>query len=164
MKNFKQIMQRLKRLSLTALATTSLAIIPVATWNKSVMAEQPHNFSVVPGVANNALNGNWRLFWRFDGVPQNAWLHMNGNYGTMTVNAVLPNGRRIIARESMTLTPNGNGFILSGSQPVYPGTWTPNYNYNPDSFQIQENYNGSLNVQDCSSGACVPVTMIHQYY
>ena len=166
MKTFslKPMILKMTKLSLAVLATTSLSVITTA-WNKpAVAAEQPRIFSVAPGVANNALNGNWRLSWRYDGIPHNAWLHMDGNYGNMTVNAILPNGRRIVAQEAMRLIPDGNGFILSGSNPVYPGSWRRDYDYNPDSFRIWENNNGSLIVSDCSSGACVPVSIVHQLY
>lgn len=152
----KPSIQKFARLGLIALAATSLSAVSATALKAPAAAQQPTIQSIDPNVA---LDGNWNLEWRLSGIRHQARLSMNGNFGTMLVNVRLPNGRLIATQQRMTLTPNSNGFILRGSTPTYPGTKTPFPNYNPDVFQIQPTHRGSLNVTNCSSGSCVPVTM-----
>lgn len=148
-------MKRLATLALVGLAASSL-VIGSAVVQESAIAQQPSIRSVNPNVA---LDGNWRLQWRVSGINHQARLSMNGNFGTMRVNARMPNGNLIAAEQRMTLTPTQNGFILRGSRPTYPGTNRRVPNYNPDTFRIQPVGRNQLRVTNCSSGFCVPVNM-----
>lgn len=152
----KATIQNFTRLGLIALAATSLSAIGATALRAPAAAQQPAVQSINPNVA---LDGHWNLEWRLSGIRHQARLSMDGNFGTMIVNVRLPNGRLVATQQRMTLTPNANGFMLRGSTPTYPGTKTPFPNYNPDVFQIRPTQRGSLNVTNCSSGSCVPVTM-----
>lgn len=154
--SIKPTIQKLTKLSLIALAATSLSTIAATSLRVPVAAQQPTIRSINPNVA---LDGNWNLEWRLSGITHRARLSMDGNFGTMIVNVRLPNGKLIATQQRMTLTPDSNGFMLRGSTPTYPGSKTPFPNYNSDVFQIQQNHNGSLDVTNCSSGFCVPVKM-----
>jgi hypothetical protein len=150
--------QKFTSLGLIALVATSLSIVGTTAVSIPAMAQQIRPYSINPNVA---LDGNWGMTWRVSGVTHRARLSMNGNFGTMIVNVRLPNGQLVAVEEEMTLTPTANGFVLRGSTPTYPGSSTPIPNYNPDVFRIRPANNGRLNVTNCSSGFCVPVTMRH---
>jgi hypothetical protein len=152
----KPTIQKLARFGLIALAATSLSVVGATALRVPATAQQPSIRSINPNVA---LDGHWNLEWRLSGIRHRARLSMNGNFGTMIVNVRLPNGKLIATQQTMTLTPNSDGFMLRGSTPTYPGTKTPFPNYNPDVFQIQQTHHGSLDVTNCSSGSCVAVTM-----
>lgn len=160
-------MKNFAALALVGLTVSSLAI-GSTIGKESAIAQQPETqpsiqqptirpYSVNPNVA---LDGNWVLRWRLSGINHQARLSMNGNFGTMTVNARMPNGNLIAAQQRMTLTPTGNGFVLQGSRPTYPGSRRPVPNYNADTFRIQPvGRRSELRVTNCSSGSCVPVSM-----
>jgi hypothetical protein len=148
--------QKLTRFGLIALAATSLSVVSATALRVPAVAQQPSIRSINPNVA---LDGHWNLEWRLSGIRHRARLSMNGNFGTMIVNVRLPNGKLIATQQTMTLTPKSDGFMLRGNTPTYPGTKTPFPNYNPDVFQIRPTHHGSLDVTNCSSGSCVPVTM-----
>lgn len=148
-------MKKFATLALVSLAASSLAIGSTIV-KESAIAQQPSIRSVNPNVA---LDGNWDLRWRVSGINHQGRLSMNGNFGTMRVNARMPNGNLIAAEQRMTLTPTQNGFILRGSRPTYPGSRRPVPNYNADTFRIQPVGRGQLRATNCSSGFCVPVSM-----
>lgn len=152
----KPTIQKLTRFGLIALAATSLSAVSATALKVPATAQQPSIRSINPNVA---LDGHWNLEWRVSGIRHRARLSMDGNFGTMIVNVRLRNGKLVATEQRMTLTPNSHGFILRGSTPTYPGTKTPFPNYNRDVFQIRPTDSGSLNVTNCSSGSCVPVTM-----
>ncbi|MFB2979170.1 hypothetical protein [Microseira sp. BLCC-F43] len=156
MKTKQSSLKKLTAFGLMTLAATSLSMISTTAFSVPAVAQQ-----IRPRIANPniALEGDWTLFWRSNGITHRARLSMDGNFGTMVVNVRLPNGRLIAAQQRMTLTPTSNGFILRGSRPTYPGTRTPNPNYEPDEFEIHPTRSSSLNVRNCSAGFCVPVTM-----
>ncbi|HAZ44730.1 MAG TPA: hypothetical protein DDW76_34865 [Cyanobacteria bacterium UBA11369] len=156
MKTTQPSLKKLATFGLMALAATSLSMMSNTGFSPPAVAQQIRPYSVDPNIA---LDGDWTLSWRSNGITHRARLSMDGNFGTMVVNARLPNGRLISAQQRMTLTPTSNGFILRGSRPTYPGSRTPHPNYNPDVFRIQPNRSSSLNVRNCSGGFCVPVTM-----
>jgi hypothetical protein len=153
---WRPTLQQLKTFSLVALTATSLGMMAATTSPTPAVAQQIGRYSIDPNIA---LDGDWRLSWRSNGIIHRAQLSMDGNFGTMFVNARLPNGRLIAVQERMRLTPTSRGFVLRGSRPTYPGTGTPHPSYNPDVFQIRPISGSSLNVTNCSGGFCVPVSM-----
>lgn len=158
-------MKNFAALALVGLTVSSLAIGSTIGKESAIAQEKPsiQQPSSQPSIRsvnpNVALDGNWRLQWRLSGINHQARLSMDGNFGTMTVNARMPNGNLIAAEERMTLTPTQNGFILQGSRPTYPGSRRPVPNYNADTFRIQSIGRNQLRVTNCSSGFCVPVSM-----
>ncbi|MFB2894511.1 hypothetical protein ACE1CI_16500 [Aerosakkonemataceae cyanobacterium BLCC-F50] len=158
-------MKNIAALALVGLTVSSLGIGSTIVKENAIAQEQPsiQQPSSQPSIRsvnpNVALDGNWRLQWRLSGINHQARLSMDGNFGTMTVNARMPNGNLIAAEERMTLTPTQNGFILQGSNPTYPGSRRPVPNYNADTFRIQPVGRNQLRVTNCSSGSCVPVSM-----
>lgn len=83
------------------------------------------------------LDGVWKLQWRIKGHSFDGILNMAGNSGIMTVNVRYPNGQTDIVQERMLLQSAGDGFILSGQNPVYVGTNVPISSYSPDTFLIE---------------------------
>jgi len=157
-------MKNFAALALVGLTVSSLAIGSTIV-KESAIAQQPtvhpdrdryERYRANPHVA---LDGNWQLQWRSNGINHRARLSMNGNFGKMTVNARMPNGNLIAAEQRMTLTPTKNGFILEGSEPTYPGSNKPVPNYNADTFRIQPLGDVNLKVTNCSSDSCIPVSM-----
>jgi hypothetical protein len=156
MKNFTTF--ALASLAASTLVIGSTIVKETAIAQPSIRqpSAQPSIRSVNPNVA---MDGNWQLQWRLSGINHQGRLFMNGNFGRMTVNARMPNGRLIAAEQRMTLTPTRDGFILRGSRPTYPGSNRPVPNYNADTFRIQPIGRNQLRVSNCSSGSCVPVSM-----
>ncbi len=137
-------MKNFVTLALVGLATSSLFIGSAIVKESAIAEESTPGLTLYSTNANVALDGNWLLEWSVSGIYHRARLSMDGNFGTMIVDARMPNGNLIAAEERIILTPTENGLILRASTPTYPGSSQPVPNYNADTFRIQSVRRGRL--------------------
>jgi hypothetical protein len=144
--------------SLAVIITTALQVAAVAHPTSQIIAQEQAPLAEQDFIST-LLDGNWRLLWRIGGIPREAILTIKGNTGKMTVNVKNPNGEALVVNQDMTLQPELNGYILSGSNPKLAESSTANINYSPDKFVIQKASSGALLVKNCSIRTCVPVSI-----
>lgn len=144
--------------SLAVIFTTALQVAAVASSASQIIAQEQAPLAEQEFISS-LLDGNWRLLWRREGIPREAILTIKGNAGQMIVNVKTPNQEATVVNQDMTLQPQSNGYILSGSNSKLAGSSTTNISYSPDTFIIQKAPSGALLVKHCGSITCVPVSI-----
>lgn len=135
--------------ALTSLSSPATAEAISTSNSESVMTLSYAQNDIDTQSVNPDLNGKWYLEWTEGGVKHQGKLLMNGDSGKLYVDTDVT--RRPI-RQNIRLQRTRNGFILQGSNPTHP-------NYSPDEFHFQlgNNPNDIINVENCSTGSCFPV-------
>ncbi|NEP84114.1 MAG: hypothetical protein F6K39_41950 [Okeania sp. SIO3B3] len=159
--NIQTNLNKIISLSLVSLTATSLSFATVTPAKVAfAQSEGQHNYSVSPNAINAGMNGTWNLEWTVNGWLHRGRLRIDGNFGTIIVNATPPNGQTVHAKQEISIFPDPNGYIIEGSIPTYPGSNQINPNYQRDTFYVKSDGNGGWRMKNCSNyHGCIPVKM-----
>ncbi|NET26206.1 hypothetical protein [Okeania sp. SIO1I7] len=156
--NIQTNLNKIISLSLVSLTATSLSFATVTP--AKVAFAQSGGRSVSPDTINTGMNGTWNLDWKVNGWLHRGRLTINGNFGTIIVNATPPNGQTVHAKQEISIVPDQNGYTLQGSTPTYPGSNQINPKYQPDTFYVKSDGNGGWRMENCSNyHGCIRVNM-----